>query len=93
MLPLRSMSGARTSTVPEIPEVEEVLTRLRGSARKTPATMLILPPFPSKAWAMIWPWSRMSESGDSAILPPVVSSPPPTLAVSRLPTSYIREVS
>src|SRR5438093_2670364 len=61
------------STEPLIPRAEEASTRLFGSARKTPAVIVMFPPVPAKAWATIWLFCRMTNWGSIVMLPAVVS--------------------
>src|SRR5437867_8120344 len=61
------------STEPLIPRAEEASTRLFGSARKTPAVIVMFPPVPAKAWATIWLFCRITNWGSIVMLPAVVS--------------------
>jgi len=53
------MNGAMISTLPSMPRRDEALSRLSGVARKTSAMILMLPPAPPSASAVI----RLSSSG------------------------------
>ena len=76
------VTGARISTVPEMPKSEEALTRLAGSARNALESIWIRPPLPATAFARIWLPPAMTNGASRVRVPPTVSAPPATLAVS-----------
>ncbi len=74
-LPLRSTRGPMMSTVPETPSKELADTKLSAEGKKSLTAIVMLPPCPSTAWAMIWLSSSTSNCGSIAMLPPLPLAP------------------
>ena len=68
-LPLRLTSGAVIDTVPGTPNGAVAVTLL-ADWRKNLETMVMLPPLPIWAFAVIWLPLRMTNCGSMVMLPP-----------------------
>jgi len=80
--PLRSTRGPIISIVPEMPFCELVETMLSDEAMNSPALIVMLPPWPSIACAMMLLWSSTTVCGSIVMLPPLPVSPLTEVVIS-----------